>query len=163
MFCVVVSWPKIHKRIILPKQSWPYGALVEAKRWLAACCSWVEDVLLQISWPSVGWAALAWRGGSSWWCQRKSCPSLCLSFVGTTFSCSKQKNKKRNRGRRFAVQWLLTRGLVAEQPEQPWRCNSQPCDSEGAEVINTLKTQGCFSWNSGENMFCLLRALAWDF
>lgn len=91
---------------------------------------------------SVGWSALARRGGSSWWCQRKSCPSHCLSFVGPMFSYSKQKNKKRNTGRWFTMQWWCWLG--AEQSEHPWRYNSHPCDLEGAEAIYTLVTQGCF-------------------
>lgn len=50
---------------------------------------------------SVGRAALASWGGSSWWCQRKSCPSLPVSFVGPMFTYLK---KKRNTARLFTVQ-----------------------------------------------------------
>lgn len=54
------SWPKIYKSIILQKQSWPYGALVEAKCWRSACCSWVDDISLHNgSWPQ--WDGHHWQ------------------------------------------------------------------------------------------------------
>lgn len=49
----------------------------------------------------VGWAALARRGGSSRWCQRKSCPPLRVSFVGPMFSYLKKKEIKRETQRRL--------------------------------------------------------------
>lgn len=42
----------------------------------------------------LAWAALAWRSGSSWWCQRKSCPSLCVRFVGIMCNYLKEKRKR---------------------------------------------------------------------
>lgn len=87
--------------------------------WCSGGSEMLTRCMLLLSWgylasqwllASVGWAALARRGGSSWWCQRKSCPSLCLSFVGAMFSYSKQKNKTINTGRWVTVQWWRWHG-----------------------------------------------------
>lgn len=72
----------VHKSITLAQQSWTYGALVVGKCWLAACCCCrVEDLASLWLLASVGWASMIQRGGSTWWCQRKSCPFLCVSLL----------------------------------------------------------------------------------
>lgn len=58
-FRAVAEQQKIQS-ITLPKQSWPYGALMEAKCWLAACCSWVEDIFLHND-PRLRWGGQRWQ------------------------------------------------------------------------------------------------------
>lgn len=104
-------WPKIHKSVTLPKQSWPYGALVEAKCWLAACCSWVEDILLHNdSWPQ--WDGQHWHGeaeapgdarGSLVLLSVWALLALCLVILN-------KKNKTINTGRWVTVQWWRWHG-----------------------------------------------------
>lgn len=91
---------------------------------------------------TVGWVALAHGGGSSWWCQRKSCPSLCVSFVGTMLSYSKQKIKRETQGG----------GLQCSGDADTQACDSVAWptlevkllslwfrDSEGVELIHYLR------------------------
>lgn len=87
-----------HQSITLPKQSWPYGALMEAKCWLAACCSWVEDIFLHND-PWLRWGGQRWQWEAE--APGDARGSLVLFSVWAllaVFGNSEQKNKKETQG-----------------------------------------------------------------
>lgn len=49
--------------------------------------------------PGFRWGGQRWQGesGSAWWCQRKSCPSLCLSLAGSRWQFETNKKAKKEK------------------------------------------------------------------
>lgn len=116
---------------------------------MAIWCSGGSEMLtlcmLLLSWrylasqwllASVGWTSLARRGGSSWWCQRKSCPSRCLSFVGPVFIQNK-KIKRETQGGGFQCSGDADTGAWG-------RAAWVSLEMQLSPLWFTLMTQGCF-------------------
>lgn len=57
--------------------------------------------------PGFRWGGHRWQreGGNAWWCQRKSCPSLCLSLAGSgwQFETNKKSRKENREVARYAL------------------------------------------------------------